>query len=185
MTDYMNGKVQDQSTASGSSLKRKYNVARKTQESPLPFGAQAANTSVSLDDVKHSDRANHQSRNDTSHKSREAGSSSALHPKYSNKSLHQQSKSLPGKSPTNVFAEATVVHQKENNGMHQLANATGSRQSSQASVSTFQLCLQLHKIHSVSSFLSLVFISVLCYFFWSIFASMHFSYHKVYIRLAL
>ncbi|CAE5958176.1 unnamed protein product [Arabidopsis arenosa] len=123
----------DQSTASGSSLKRKYNVARKTQESPLPFGAQAANTSVSLDDVKHSDRANHQSRNDTSHKSRETGSSSALHPKYSNKSLHQQSKSLPGKSPANVFAEATVVRQKEYNGMHQLANATGSRQSSQAS----------------------------------------------------
>ncbi|EFH66705.1 wound-responsive family protein [Arabidopsis lyrata subsp. lyrata] len=123
----------DQSTASGSSLKRKYNVARKTQESPLPFGAQAANTSVSLDDVKHSDRANHQSKNDTSHKSRETGSSSALHPKYSNKSLHQQSKSLPGKSPTNVFAEATVVLQKENNGMHQLANAMGSRQSSQAS----------------------------------------------------
>ncbi|KAG7597844.1 Hpc2-related domain [Arabidopsis suecica] len=123
----------DQSTASGSSLKRKYNVARKTQESPLPFGAQAANTSVSLDDVKHSDRANHQSRNDTSHKSRETGTSSALHPKYSNKSLHQQSKSLPGKSPTNVVAEATVVRQKEYNGMHQLANATGSRQSSQAS----------------------------------------------------
>jgi len=114
----------DQSTAPGS---------WKTQESPLPSGAQDANTSVPLDDVKHSDRANHQSRNDTSHKSRETGSSSALHQKYSNKSLHQQSTSLLGKSPPNVFAEVTVVRQKENNGMHQLANVTGSRQSSQAS----------------------------------------------------
>ncbi|XP_010459872.1 PREDICTED: uncharacterized protein LOC104740854 isoform X3 [Camelina sativa] len=120
------------STASGSSLKRKYNVARKTQEPPFPFGAQDANISLSLDDVKHSDRANHQNKKDTCPKSKETGSSSALHQKYSNKGLHQQSKSLPGKSLPNVSAEATIVRQKENNGMHELANAK-SRQSSQAS----------------------------------------------------
>lgn len=116
----------------------------------MPFGAQDANTSLSLDDVKHSDRANHQNRKEASHKSKETESSGALHQIYSNKGLHQQSKSLPGKYPPNVFAEAAVGRQKENNGMHELANAMGSRQSSQASVSAFQLCFQLHKIHSVS-----------------------------------
>ncbi|XP_023645079.1 ubinuclein-1 isoform X2 [Capsella rubella] len=123
----------DQSIASGSSLKRKYNVARKTQESSLPFGAQDANTSLSLDNVKHPDRANYLSKKDTTHKSKETGSSSALQQKYSNKGLHQQSKSLPGKFLPNVSAEATIVRQKENNGVHELANAMGSRQSSQAS----------------------------------------------------
>ncbi|KFK44263.1 hypothetical protein AALP_AA1G235600 [Arabis alpina] len=93
----------DQSTAGGSSLKRKYNVARKTQESPLPFGSQNANASLSLDVVKNSDKANHQSKNTTSHKQKEAGYSSAL-----------------------------VVRKKENNGTLVLANATGSRQLSQA-----------------------------------------------------
>ncbi|VVA93465.1 unnamed protein product [Arabis nemorensis] len=92
-----------QSTAFGSSLKRKYNVARKTQESPLPFGSQNANASLSLDNVKNSDKANYQSRNATSHKSKEAGDSSAL-----------------------------VVRNKENNSTLDLANATGSRQSIQA-----------------------------------------------------
>lgn len=152
MTDYAHGEVQDQSTASGPSLKRKYNVA-KTQESPLPSGAQDANATLALDNAKHSDRANHQSRNTTSHKSKEAGTSNALHQKHSNKSLHQQSKSLPGKSPPNVSAEATVVRQKDNNGMHELANTTGSRQPSQATVSTFKLCLQLRTVLSVGGYI--------------------------------
>ncbi|KAL1208009.1 Ubinuclein-1 [Cardamine amara subsp. amara] len=123
----------DQSIASGSSLKRKYNVARTTQESHLPSGAQDVNATLSLDDVKHSDRANQQSRNTTSHKSKEAGTSNVVHQKHSNKSLHQQSKSLPGKSPPNVSAEATVIRQKDNNGMHELANTMGNRQPSQVS----------------------------------------------------
>uniref|UniRef100_A0A1J3DXY5 Hpc2-related domain-containing protein n=1 Tax=Noccaea caerulescens TaxID=107243 RepID=A0A1J3DXY5_NOCCA len=118
----------DQSTASGSSLKRKYNVARKTQESPLLLELQNANVSSSLDDVNNSYKANHQSRNTTSHKSKEPGSSNALHQKYSNKSLHQQSNSMPGKSS---LVEATVVRQKDNNGTHDLADATGSRKSIQ------------------------------------------------------
>ncbi|CAH2033539.1 unnamed protein product [Thlaspi arvense] len=122
-------KRKDQSTASGSSLKRKYNVARTTKESPSPFGSQNANASLSLEDVNNSDKANHQSRNATNNKSKEAGASNALLQKYSNKSLQQQSSSLPGKSP---LAEATVVRQKENNGIHDLANAPGSRRPMQA-----------------------------------------------------
>lgn len=139
MADYVNVKFQDQSTASGSSLKRKYNVARKTQESPLLLELQNANVSSSLDDVNNSYKANHQSRNTTSHKSKEPGYSNALHQKYSNKSLHQQSNSMPGKSS---LVEATVVRQKDNNGTHDLANATGSRKSIQVRVNTFQLCLK-------------------------------------------
>ncbi|CAN8292022.1 unnamed protein product [Cochlearia groenlandica] len=119
----------DLSTDPGSSLKRKYNVARKTHESPLPFASQDANASLSLDDVKNSDKANHQFRNTTSHKSKEGGSSNFLHQKSSNQTLHQQSNSLPGKSS---LVEGTVARQKENNVRHDLPNGKGSRQSIQA-----------------------------------------------------
>lgn len=132
----MNVKVQDQSAASGPSSKKKSNDSKTVQDSFSPVKAQSGNDPLFLENVKHTDKANHQPRNATSPKSKAAGSSAALHPKCSNNSAHQQSNSLPGKSRPSVSTKSTVVHQKETNGMHDLDNATVSRQSIQITVST-------------------------------------------------
>ncbi|ESQ27387.1 hypothetical protein EUTSA_v10018217mg [Eutrema salsugineum] len=121
----------DQSAASGPSSKNKFNDSKTVQDSISPLKAQSGNDCLLLENVKHSDKVNHQPRNASSPKAKAVGSSGALHLKCSNKSAHQQSNSLPGKSRPNVLAKSTVVRQKENNGMHDLDNATVSRQSIQ------------------------------------------------------
>lgn len=130
----MNAKFQDQSAASGPSLKKKISDSKTVQDSVSPLKVQSGNDSLSLENVKHSDKANHQPRNTTSPKSKAAGSSGALHLKCS-KSAHQQSNSVPGKSRPIVLEKSTVARQKENNGMHDQDNATVSRQSNQITVS--------------------------------------------------
>ena len=132
-------KVQDQSAASGLCPKKKSNDTKTVQDSVSPLKVQSGNDSLSLENVKHSDKANPQPRNTTSPKSKAAGSSGALHLKCS-KSAHQQSNSVPGKSRPIVLEKSTVARQKENNGMHDQDNATVSRQSNQITVSIFQLC---------------------------------------------
>nr|VDD02329.1 unnamed protein product [Brassica rapa] len=120
----------DQSAASGLCPKKKSNDTKTVQDSASPLKVQSGNDSLSLENVKHSDKANHQPRNTTSPKSKAAGSSGALHLKCS-KSAHQQSNSVPGKSRPIVLEKSTVARQKENNGMHDQDNATVSRQSNQ------------------------------------------------------
>ncbi|KAF3517848.1 hypothetical protein DY000_02064161 [Brassica cretica] len=120
----------DQSAASGLCPKKKSNDPKTVQDSVSPLKVQSGNDSLSLENVKHSDKANHQPRNTTSPKSKAAGSSGVLHLKCS-KSAHQQSNSVPGKSRPIVLEKSTVARQKENNGMHDQDNATVSRQSNQ------------------------------------------------------
>uniref|UniRef100_M4DGQ2 Hpc2-related domain-containing protein n=1 Tax=Brassica campestris TaxID=3711 RepID=M4DGQ2_BRACM len=120
----------DQSAASGLCPKKKSNDTKTVQDSVSPLKVQSGNDSLSLENVKHSDKANPQPRNTTSPKSKAAGSSGALHLKCS-KSAHQQSNSVPGKSRPIVLEKSTVARQKENNGMHDQDNATVSRQSNQ------------------------------------------------------
>ncbi|XP_056849434.1 ubinuclein-2 isoform X1 [Raphanus sativus] len=114
----------DQSVASGLSPKNKSNDPKMVQNSVSPLKVQSGNDSLSLENVKHSDKANHQSRNTTSPTSKAVGSSGA-------KSAHQQTSSVPGISRPNVLGKSTVARQKENNGMHDQDNATVSRQSNQ------------------------------------------------------
>lgn len=128
-------KVQDQSAAPGPSSK----IISSDSKTVPPLKAQNGNDSLVLENVKHTDKANHQPRNATSPKSNGAGSSVPLHPKCSSKSAHQESNSLPGKSWPNVSAKSTVVCQQENNGMHDLDIATVSKKSIQITLRTFQL----------------------------------------------
>ncbi|CAH2067715.1 unnamed protein product, partial [Thlaspi arvense] len=114
----------DQLAASGPSSKKKSNDSKAEQDSVSPLKPQSGNDCLLLENVKHTDRANHQPRNASSPKSKAAGSSGALLLKCSKKSAHQQSNSLPVKSRPNVLAKSTVVRQKETNGMHELDNAT-------------------------------------------------------------
>lgn len=132
-------KVQDQSVASGLSPKKKSNDPKMVQDSVSLLKVQSGNDSLSLENVKHSDKANHQSRNTTSPTSKAVGSPGALHLNSSNKSTHQQTSSVPGISRTNVLGKSTVARQKENNGMQDQDNAIVSRQSNQITVSIFQL----------------------------------------------
>ncbi|KAF2563501.1 hypothetical protein F2Q70_00016320 [Brassica cretica] len=111
--DYMNVKIQDQAAASRPSPKKKSNDSKTVQDSVL-------------ENVKHSDKANLQPRNSTSPKSKAAESSGALLLKCSNKGTHQQSDSQP-----NGLAKSTVARRNENNGTHDLGNATVSKQSVQ------------------------------------------------------
>ncbi|KAF8103179.1 hypothetical protein N665_0188s0130 [Sinapis alba] len=122
----------DQSAASGPSLKKKSSDSKTEHDSVSPLKPQSGNDSLSLENVKHSDKAN-LVRNalGPSPRSKAAESSGALHLKYSNKGAHQQSNSLPGKSRPDVLAKSTVIRQKENTGMQDLDNATVSRQSMQ------------------------------------------------------
>lgn len=121
-------KVQDQSAAPGPSSKIISSDSKTVQDSFPPLKVQNGNDSLVLENVKHTDKANHQPRNATSPKSNGAGSSVPLHPKCSSsKSAHQESNSLPGKSWPNVSAKSTVVCQQENNGMHDLDIATVSK----------------------------------------------------------
>ncbi|KAL0724295.1 hypothetical protein Bca4012_038894 [Brassica carinata] len=118
----------DQSAAaSGPSLKKKSNDSKTVQDSVSPLKPQSGNDSLSLENVKHSDKAN-LLRNalGPSPRSKATESSGSLHPKYSNKGAHQQSNSLPGKSRPDVLTKSAVVRQKENTD-----NATVSRQSIQ------------------------------------------------------
>ncbi|KAG2254952.1 hypothetical protein Bca52824_085088 [Brassica carinata] len=110
----------DQSAASGLSPKKKSNDPKTVQDSVSPLKVQSGNDSLSLENVKHSDKANHQPRNTTSPKSKAAESSVALHLKCSKR-----------KSRPIVLEKSTVARQKENNGMHDQDNATVSRQSNQ------------------------------------------------------
>lgn len=135
--DNTNVKSQDQSAASGPSLKKKSSDSKAVQDSVSLLKPQSGNDSFSLENAKHGDKAN-PLRNTLgpSPKSKAAESSSGgLHLKYSNKVAHQQSNSpLPGKSRPDVLAKSTLVRQKENTD-----NAIVSRQSTQTTVSTFQL----------------------------------------------
>lgn len=133
-------KVQDQSVASGLSPKNKSNDPKMVQNSVSPLKVQSGNDSLSLENVKHSDKANHQSRNTTSPTSKAVGSSGA-------KSAHQQTSSVPGISRPNVLGKSTVARQKENNGMHDQDNATVSRQSNQITVSIIQLSQEYTSPH--------------------------------------
>ncbi|KAF8103590.1 hypothetical protein N665_0188s0517 [Sinapis alba] len=121
----------DQLAASGHSPKKKSKDSKIVQDSVSPLKAQSGNDSLVLENVKHIEKANHQPRNTTSPTSKAAGSSGALHLNCSNKSAHQQSNSMPGKSRPTVLAKPTVARQKENNGMNDQDNATVSRQSMQ------------------------------------------------------
>ncbi|KFK42129.1 hypothetical protein AALP_AA2G214600 [Arabis alpina] len=120
----------DQSVASGPSSKKTLSDAKAVEDSkavqdPFPLSkVQNGNDSLFLENAKHTDKANDQPRNATSPKSKGAGSSANLNPKCSNKGAHQQSNSMPGKSRPNVSAKSTDVRHKENNGMHDLDNAT-------------------------------------------------------------
>ncbi|XP_023643094.1 ubinuclein-2 isoform X1 [Capsella rubella] len=91
--------------------------------------AQNGNDSLVLENVKHTDKANHQPRNATSPKSKIDGSSEPLYPKCSSKSPHQQSNSHPEKSRPNDSAKTTLVFQQENSGMHELDVATVCKKS--------------------------------------------------------
>ncbi|KAL0826012.1 hypothetical protein Bca101_049689 [Brassica carinata] len=105
--------AKDQAAASRPSPKKKSNDSKTVQDSVL-------------ENVKHSDKANLQPRNSTSPKSKAAESSGALLLKCSNKGTHQQSDSQP-----NGLAKSTVARRNENNGTHDLGNATVSKQSVQ------------------------------------------------------
>ncbi|CDY40880.1 BnaCnng09710D [Brassica napus] len=105
--------AKDQAAASRPSPKKKSNDSKTVQDSVL-------------ENVKHSDKANLQPRNSTSPKSKAAESSGALLLKCSNKGTHQQSDSQP-----NGLAKSTVARGNENNGTHDLGNATVSKQSVQ------------------------------------------------------
>ncbi|CAN6845576.1 unnamed protein product [Brassica oleracea var. botrytis] len=98
--------AKDQAAASRPSPKKKSNDSKTVQDSVL-------------ENVKHSDKANLQPRNSTSPKSKAAESSGALLLKCSNKGTHQQSDSQP-----NGLAKSTVARRNENNGTHDLGNAT-------------------------------------------------------------
>ncbi|XP_010539681.1 PREDICTED: ubinuclein-1-like isoform X4 [Tarenaya hassleriana] len=119
----------DQSNASRQSSKKKSTDAKaaQAQDSLSSFRGPAVNASLSLEDAKYYEKANHQLKNAASHKAKDVGPSDALLQKYNNKSAHQQSSSVPGNSLQNVLAGAAVT-KKEKNGMHEQANATGSRQ---------------------------------------------------------
>ena len=132
-------KVQDQSASPGPSSKKISNDSKTVQDSFSPLKAQNGNDSLVLENVKHTDKVNHQPMNATSPKSKAAGSSGPLHPKCSSKSVHEQSNSPPGKSRPNVSEKSAVVRQQVNNGMPDLDIATESKTSIQISVSTFQL----------------------------------------------
>ncbi|KAF8092642.1 hypothetical protein N665_0407s0022 [Sinapis alba] len=105
----------DQSATSVPSTKKKSNDSKTVQ---------SGNDSLVLENVKRSDKVNHQPRNSTSPKSKAVESSGAPLLKCSNKGAHQQSNSQPGKSRPNGLAKSTVVRQNENNGTHYLDNAT-------------------------------------------------------------
>lgn len=139
--DYMNVKVQDQPAASVPSTKKKSNDSKTVQ---------SGSDSLVLENVKHSDKANHQPRNSTSPKSKAVESSGAPLLKCSNKGAHQQSNSQPGKSRPNGLAKSTVVRQNENNGTHYLDNAMVSKQSIQITVSTFSIYLTYKRVFSFS-----------------------------------
>ncbi|KAG2324373.1 hypothetical protein Bca52824_007101 [Brassica carinata] len=117
----------DQSAAASGPLKKKSNDSKTVQDSVSPLKPQSGNDSLSLENVKHGDKAN-LLRNalGPSPRSKAAESSGSLHPKYSNKGAHQQSNSLPGKSRPDVLTKSVVVRQKENTD-----NATVRRQSIQ------------------------------------------------------
>ncbi|VVA95585.1 unnamed protein product [Arabis nemorensis] len=123
----------DQSAASGPSPKKNFSDSKAAQDSKavpdsFPLSkAQNGNDSLFLENVKHTDKANHQPRTATSPKSKGAGPSANLNPKCSNKVAHQQSNSLPGKSQPNVSAKSAEVRHKEKNGTHDLENATKKR----------------------------------------------------------
>ncbi|XP_033141865.1 ubinuclein-2 isoform X3 [Brassica rapa] len=106
------GKV-DQAAASGPSPQKKSNDSKTVQDSVL-------------ENVKHSAKANLQPRNSTSPKSKAFESSGPLLLKCSNKGTPQQSNSQP-----NGLAKSTVTRRSENNGTHDLGNATVSKQSVQ------------------------------------------------------
>lgn len=128
-------KVQDQSAAPGPSSKKISNDSKTVQDSFSPLKAQNGNDSLVLENVKHTDKANHQPMNATSPKSKAAGSSFPLHLKCTSK--NEQSNSLPGISRPNDSAKSAVVRQQVNNGMPDLDIATESKKSVQISVSTF------------------------------------------------
>jgi hypothetical protein len=123
----------DQSASPGPSSKKISNDSKTVQDSFSPLKAQNGNDSLVLENVKHTDKANHQPMNATSPKSKAAGSSGPLHPKCSSKSVHEQSNSPPGKSRPNVSAKSAVVRQQVNNGMPDLDIATESKTSIQIS----------------------------------------------------
>ncbi|KAL0702028.1 hypothetical protein Bca4012_058150 [Brassica carinata] len=123
----------DQSAASEHSQKKKSNDSKTVQDSVSPLKAQSGKDSLVVENVKHSEKANHQPMNTTSPTSKAVGSSGALLLNCSHKSDHQQSNSMPGKSRPTVLAKSTVARQKENNGMNDQDNATVSRQSMQIS----------------------------------------------------
>lgn len=125
--DYMNVKIQDQAAASGPSPQKKSNDSKTVQDSVL-------------ENVKHSAKANLQPRNSTSPKSKAAESSGPLLLKCSNKGTPQQSNSQP-----NGLAKSTVTRRSENNGTHDLGNATVSKQSVQITVSNFPAILSINK----------------------------------------
>ncbi|CAN8234240.1 unnamed protein product [Cochlearia groenlandica] len=129
---YMNVKVQDQPVASGPSPKKKSNDSKTEQDSVFHLKVQSGSDSLLLENAKHTDKGNHQPRNATSPKSKAVVSSGGLHMKCINKSANQHSNPLPGKSQPKVLEKSTVVHHKEKNGMHDLDNATISRQITQA-----------------------------------------------------
>lgn len=143
----MNVKVQDQSAASVPSPKKKFSDSKAAQDSKavpdsFPLSkVQNGNDSLFLENVKHTDKANHQPRTATSPKSKGAGPSANLNPKCSNEVAHQQSNSLPGKSRPNVSAKSAEVRHKESNGTHDLVNATVSRQSIQTTF-TLSSCIK-------------------------------------------
>ncbi|XP_018449385.2 ubinuclein-2 isoform X2 [Raphanus sativus] len=105
----------DQAAASGPAPKKKSNDSKTVQGSVSSLNPQSGNGSLVLENVKLSDKVNHQ----PSPKSKAAESSGALLSKCSNKGAHQQVKSRP-----NGLAKSTVARQNENNGTHDLDNAT-------------------------------------------------------------
>ncbi|KAG7590449.1 Hpc2-related domain [Arabidopsis suecica] len=123
----------DQSAAPGPSSKKISNDSKTVQDSFSPLKAQNGSDSLVLENVKHTDKANHQPMNATSPKSKAAGSSFPLHLKCSSKSVHEQSNSLPGISRPNDSAKSAVVLQQVNNGMPNLDIATESKKSVQIS----------------------------------------------------
>lgn len=118
-------RVQDQAAASGPSPKKKSNDSKTVQDSVSSLNPQSGNDSLVLENVKLSDKVNHQ----PSLKSKAAESSASVLLKCSNKGAHQQSNSQQVKSRQNGVAKSTVARQNENNGTHDLENATVSKQS--------------------------------------------------------
>ncbi|EFH63935.1 hypothetical protein ARALYDRAFT_476896 [Arabidopsis lyrata subsp. lyrata] len=121
----------DQSAAPGPSSKKISNDSKTVQDSFSPLKAQNGNDSLVLENVKHTDKANHQPMNATSPKSKAAGSSFPLHLKCTSK--NEQSNSLPGISRPNDSAKSAVVRQQVNNGIPDLDIATESKKSVQIS----------------------------------------------------